>query len=152
MTKHQPNNWLDWFQTRDSSSLIDHQCQNWLFSAFNASKSAKECKQQLIVAHDEWSVFLFVENFGTTKSINILHHVHEVGGTIYDQSNGVGFIQGVDADLAAMLTPDLEVLCTKPNQAAEHIPTVTRSLLATKAVNNIDTLAAVDTSTSFNHV
>jgi hypothetical protein len=145
MTDHQPTNWLDWFQTRDSSSLINRQCQNQLFSAFNASKSAEECKQQLI-AHDE-SAFLFVENFGTTKSINIFHHVHEVGGTIYDHSTGIGFIQGVDADLAATLTPDLEVLCTKPDQAAERVPTVT-SLFATTAVNDIDTLP-VGASTSF---
>jgi hypothetical protein len=131
------DNWLDWFNTRDSSSLIDRQCQNQLFSTFGAAKSKEECKH-LLVTHDE-STFLFVEQFGTTKKINIFHHVSEVGGTVYDQSTGVGFIQGVDTDLATTLTPDLDILCKKPHQAADRVPTVT-SLCAVSSIEDIDAL------------
>ncbi len=124
--------------------LVNQECQATLFSTFNSSKEDVDCKR-LLIAHNE-TAFLFLDNFGN-KKVNIFHHVTEVSGTIYNQFSGTGFIQGIDADLASTVTPNMDTLCERPDTAAERVPTPT-SFFAVTSNEDIDDLV-LGATTSF---
>ena len=84
--------WLSWFNSRDSFSVINKANQEKLFATFNFSISKSDCIES-ISAHEE-TAFLQKSNFGS-KKINLFHHLLSVGGTVYDSSSKVyGCIQG----------------------------------------------------------
>jgi hypothetical protein len=144
ITNNYPSSWLEWFNTRESSITIDKEKQEQLLSKFDFSKSTEECKQSLLL-HDE-TVFLFKENFGDSK-VNTFHHLSEVGGTVYDQLVHFGSIQGVDKDVAAVVTPDTEVLLSVESNEAVQVPTMT-SLWSVSSVEDVDNLI-VGATTSY---
>ena len=51
------DNWIKWFDSRDSSTFVNKQAQEELFQAFNASVNLVDCKKKLI-DHQE-VLFLF---------------------------------------------------------------------------------------------
>ena len=71
------------FDCCKSATMINKQLQDQLFTTFNTSITAEECKSQL-VAHRE-TVFLLLKNFGNQK-LNLFHHLTEIGCTLYDAS------------------------------------------------------------------
>ena len=88
-----PNNWVSWFNNRESAEKINKSNQEKLFSTFDASILKSDCIEA-ISTHIE-TVYLMKENFGT-KRVNLFHHLIVVGGTLYDSSTKeYGFIQGL---------------------------------------------------------
>ena len=141
-TNH-PTSWLEWFTSRESSTIIDKEKQEQLISKFDISKSTEECKQNLLL-HDE-TIFLFKENFGDSK-VNTFHHLSEVGGTVYDQLVHLGSIQGVDKEVAAIVTPNIDTLLSIESAAAVQVPTMT-NLWSVSTIEDINNLVAGATTT-----
>ena len=134
--------WTKWFDSRKSSEFVNKQAQEELFQAFDSSIDPIECKKKLI-DHQE-VLFLFKETFENT--LNVFHHVIEIGGTVYDNNIEFGFIQGVDSDLSTLMTPDTTTLLETPEGTAVAIPTVT-NLLAVKSIDDINALTNGTTTT-----
>jgi hypothetical protein len=128
-------NWIDWFESRESSEFVNKQAQEELFQAFNASVDNIDCKKS-VLDHQE-VLFLFKETFG--QRLNVFHHVAQIGGTIYDRAIHFGMIQGVDNDLATSTTPDMDALLDIADGQALAVPTPT-SLLQVSSIEDIDAL------------
>jgi hypothetical protein len=129
------DNWIDWFNSRESAEFVNKQAQEELFRAFNATQGVEECKKTLY-DHQE-VMFLFKETFG--DQMNVFHHITETGGTVYDNDIEIGFIQGVEHDSSTFMTPVIETLCEKPLGAALAVPTAT-NILAITSRTDIDDL------------
>ena len=128
-------NWVEWFDSRESSEFVNKQAQEELFQAFNASIDEIECKKK-VLDHQE-VLFLFKETFN--QRLNVFHHVTQIGGTVYDRNIHFGMIQGVDKDLATSTTPDIDTLAETPEGAAIAVPTMT-SLLQVSTIADIEAL------------
>ena len=127
------SSWSKWFQNHPSGEIINQKAQGKLMQAFNHSISSEQCQQSLI-SHQEVA-FLIKEAFGTSR-VAVIHHVAKTGGTIYDDTEYYGLIQGIDKDIATRLTPDMTVLRTTPAGAATPIPTST-NLLGISSVDEV---------------
>ena len=133
-------NWVQWFDSRDSSEFINKQAQEELFKVFNATIDPNECIEKLI-DHQE-VVFLFKETFG--DRVNVFHHLTKIGGTIYETNTELGFIQGVETNSSTQMIPDVVSLTEKPTGAAIAVPTATNIL----AVTSIDEIEALTDGTT----
>ena len=133
--KQNTENWIAWFESRESSNFVNKQAQEELFQAFNASTNTVDCKKKLL-DHQE-VLFLFKETFG--DRLNVFHHVTQVGGTVYDKDIHFGLIQGVDIDMATVTTPSMDTLIETPEGAAVAVPTMT-SLLQVSSLEDIEAL------------
>jgi len=80
--------WHEWFSSRESSSLIDKENMEPLFSAFDSSLSANECKAS-VGKHEET---VFMAKLSLNKGLNLFHHFKEIGGTLYEKEKDAGFI------------------------------------------------------------
>ena len=128
----QVDDWSDWFTKQDGTIKIDKQCQEQLFKSFDSSLSPADCQKQII--DNQEIAFLFTETFGTNK-INVFHHMTITGGSVHEPTTQVGFIQGLEKDLATFQQPDVDTLLSQPNEAAIAIPTITSILAATSATD-----------------
>ena len=128
-------NWIEWFESKESSDFVNKQAQDELFQAFNASIDEVECKRNL-VDHQE-VLFLFKETFG--QRMNVFRHVTQIGGTVYDRNTHFGMIQGVDRELAISTTPDIDTLIETPEGAAIAVPTMT-NFLQVSSIEDIEAL------------
>ena len=63
------NNWMTWFNSRESSEFVNKHAQEELFKAFNVTIDTKDCTKKLI-DHQE-VFFLFKETFGDW--LNVFH-------------------------------------------------------------------------------
>ena len=129
------NNWIEWFDSRDSSTFVNKQAQEELFQAFNFSSEPNDCKKKLI-DHQE-VLFLFKESF--EEKLSVFHHLVEIGGTVYDTEIEIGFIQGTEDERAIPMTPNTVTLLEKPDTAAVAVPTIT-NLLAVTSITDIENL------------
>lgn len=136
------DNWTKWFDSRDSSTFVNKQAQEELFQAFSASVDLVDCKKKLI-DHQE-VLFLFKETF--ENRMNVFHHVVELGGTVYDNTVEMGFIQGIDIDSSTSMTPNVNILIETTEEAAVPVPTMT-NILAVKTIDEIDNLTNGTTTT-----
>ena len=127
--------WTTWFTSRESSDFVNKHAHEELFKAFNATIDNKECKKKLI-DHQE-VVFLFKETFGS--QMNVFHHVIEIGGTVYDNNVEIGFIQGLENELATQMTPEAITLFEKPTGTAVAVPTAT-NILSITSIDDIEAL------------
>ena len=130
------NNWIQWVDSRESELLINKQHQEQLFNAFHSTLSNEECKRK-ILDHQE-TVFLFKENFGACK-MNVFHHLKIVGGTVYDATVDIGFVQGVGQETSLTMTPDIDILCDKSGGAAVPVPTMT-TIMGVTTVEEVDAM------------
>ena len=75
--------WLNWFVGRERSQVINKSNQEKKFETFNATVSKIDCIKAMVqyqeIAHLQGA------SFGVRK-IKILHHLIEVGDTLYDQN------------------------------------------------------------------
>ena len=134
------DNWIKWFESRESVDLVNNEAQEELFAAFNLSIEEDECKKKLI-DHQE-VLFLFKEIFG--NKINVFHHIIEIGGTVYDNKVDFCLIEGVDKESATFMTPDIDVLFEKPSGRAVVVPNAADIF----AVTNIEEIQALANGTS----
>ena len=132
------DNWTEWFKSRPSSSMIDKENQERLFSNVDASVSKSNCLDA-ILTHEE-TVFLHKVNFGEKKVV-LFHHLVVVGDTAYDSATKeFGMIQGIGKGTATKMTPDLDILLNIKSDSA--ITTATGShLCGVSEVDNINELA-----------
>ena len=135
--------WKAWFDSRDSATVVNQKAQEQLLQTFDASISRDEC-QTKIGAHQD-TAFMFHENFGSAR-IAVFHHFQTIGGTVYDNNMIHGCIQGIEPEMTANVTPDVEILCRKPAGAPAQVPTTT-SLFGIKKVEDIDTVVVGARST-----
>ena len=90
---NQFDEWISWFQGRESGSAINKAHQEQLFKTFDASVSETDCLLE-ILKHEE-TVYIHKVNFGS-GNVALFHHLVEVGGTLYDSgSKDYDFIQGL---------------------------------------------------------
>ena len=78
-TKHL--SWKEWFDSRISSGLIDKENMDQLFSAFDSSILANDCKAS-VEKHEET---VFIAKLSLNGGLNLFHHFKEVGGTLYEK-------------------------------------------------------------------
>ena len=121
------DSWKDWFLSRESSTSLDKENMDQLFSAFDPSLSANDCKAA-VQKHEET---VFMAKLSLNGGLNLLHHFKEVGGTLYDKEKEAGVIIGVSQSIATTMTPDTEKLFEKPSFAVQVVPPVTSILKAT---------------------
>ena len=133
-------NWIQWFDSRPSATIIDKGAQGKLFDAFNHQISTSLC-ETAVSQHNEVA-FLFKENFGKGR-VAIFHHFNSIGGTVYNNNVEIGFIQGMDNQLTMMMTPDTAILFEAPTGAAAQVPTPTGLL----GVTTKETVANLTTGT-----
>ena len=126
--------WQEWFDARDSATIINKSHQEELFKAFNADEDADKILEE-IIQHEE-TVFLFKANFGAAN-VNLFHHLKKIGGTIYQPAIAYGLIQGVGKATSWIMTPDTELLSTKPTGDAISTPTAT-------VLNGVSTMDQVE--------
>ena len=89
----QNKNWLTWFNSRDSGTVINQSQQETLFKTFDASIATDEFITQL-EQHNE-TVFMHKVNFGTNR-VTLFHHLRSSGGTLYESGvKEYGMIQGL---------------------------------------------------------
>ena len=93
--------WKDWFNSRESSSLVNKKHQERLFKIFDSSISNDKCKSELEI-HGE-TVFLFQQNFRSNK-VNLFHHLKSIGGNLCVEKQEFGMIQGVQENATCILT------------------------------------------------
>jgi hypothetical protein len=136
------DSWDDWFYARESSSAIDKARQEELFTAFNATLSATECKNQ-VKEHD---TIIFIAKLSLRSGVNIFHHFLETGSQIFNETKAHAFIEGISQPISSLMTPDIEVLFEKPAGVAVAVPTPT-SILANTTVEDIDGLTDGATTT-----
>jgi len=137
------DSWDDWFYARESSSAIDKaRQQEELFTAFNATLSATECKNQ-VKEHD---TIIFIAKLSLRSGVNIFHHFLETGSQIFNETKAHAFIEGISQPISSLMTPDIEVLFEKPAGVAVAVPTPT-SILAITSVEDIDGLTDGATTT-----
>ena len=130
--------WFDWFQSRESVTRINQSNQETLFDTFNATVSKIDCIEA-VLKHNE-TAYIHKASFGE-GSINIFHHLHAVGGTIYDPNGKeYGFIQGIGKDTAFPMKPDMDILFKNPNQTAVATPAPTH-ILNVSSVEQVEALA-----------
>ena len=126
--------WKEWFEAQDSADAINKSHQAELFTAFGPDIEKQKCLEE-IIQHEE-TTFLFKVNFGD-NNVNIFHHLMKIGGTIYQPTALYGFLQGVGQDTTWVVTPDIDILCKKPE--GDAIPTPTPTIL-----NGISSLAHIE--------
>jgi hypothetical protein len=136
------DSWDDWFYARESSSAIDKARQEELFTAFNATLSATECKNQ-VKEHD---TIIFIAKLSLRSGVNIFHHFLETGSQIFNETKAHAFIEGISQPISSLMTPDIEVLFEKPAGVAVAVPTPT-SILAITSVEDLDGLTDGATTT-----
>ena len=81
--------WIDWFESRPSSDVINKGAQEQLFKVFESSVTKDDC-MAAVLNHQE-TVFLYKENFGTGR-VALFHHFTKSGGTVYDGTTTYGFL------------------------------------------------------------
>ncbi len=134
--------WDDWFHARESNSAINKARQEELFTVFNATLSAEECKNQM---KDNDSI-IFIAKLSLRSGVNIFHHLLETGSLIFNEPKAHAFIEGISQPISSLMTPDTEVLFEKPAGVAVPVPTPT-SILAITSVEDVDGLADGATTT-----
>jgi hypothetical protein len=134
--------WDDWFHARESNSAINKARQEELFTVFNATLSATECKNQ-VKEHD---TIIFIAKLSLRSGVNIFHHLLETGSLIFNEPKAHAFIEGISQPISSLMTPDTEVLFEKPAGVAVPVPTPT-SILAITSVEDVDGLADGATTT-----
>ena len=91
------NDWVSWFESRDTVTLINKKHQEKLFLSFNCEISKSDCIDAML--NNNEITFLQKVNLGS-KKVSLFHHLVAVGGTICDsESKQYGFIQGVASQL-----------------------------------------------------
>ena len=134
---NQFDEWISWFQGRESASAINKAHQEQLFKTFDASVSETDCLLE-ILKHEE-TVYIHKVNFGS-GNVALFHHLVEVGGTLYDSgSKDYGFIQGLRKLSATFLKPDFEILKKLSGGGNAPVPTMTH-LLAVSSVDEVNSL------------
>ena len=135
--------WKDWFDSRNSSTIINKSNQEKLFEIFNSATSTDQCRKEL-EDHPE-TVFLFRHNFGPNR-VDLFHNMSTSGGNLYTATKTCAFIQGVSQDSSNFMTPDYDTLTQTPHDYADPIPT-TSHLLNVTSVDEIDALVVGQTTT-----
>ena len=111
--------WKAWFNTRPSSKMINNNAKARLFSPFNHSVE-KEAYKRALLDHDQ-TVFLFNHIMGGNR-LNMLHHLKQIGGNVYDPEEQFGAIQGVGEDTSCFITPDVNAILDMPMSKGEFVP------------------------------
>ena len=71
--------------------------------------------------------------------MNVFHHLKIVGGTVYDATVDIGFVQGVGQETSLTMTPDIDILCDKSGGAAVPVPTMT-TIMGVTTVEEVDAM------------
>jgi len=128
--------WKAWFNTRPSTKMINDNAKARLFSAFNHSVEKEACKRALL-DHDQ-TVFLFKQNMGGNR-LNMLHHLKQIGGNVYDPEEQFGAIQEVGEDTSCVITPDVNAILELPMIEGEFVPS-NANIYGAKSVDDINSL------------
>ena len=128
--------WKDWFNARNSATIINKSNQEMLFETFNSSISNEKCKREL-EEHTE-TVFMFRQNFGTTR-VDLFHNMQTTGGNLYTTKAESGFIPGIGEDTTCFMMPDYNSLTQIPQATAEPIPTA-QQLLNMTSIDKVNAL------------
>ena len=130
--------WLTWFHSRKSATIINQSQQEQFFKTFDATVSEDETITK-VEDHEE-TTFLYKVNFGQNR-VELFHHMKASGGTLYDSGvKEYGFIQGVEEGHPAIMTPDIAVLSKVESDSDTAVPTTTNLL-------NVKTKAEVEALT-----
>ena len=92
---------------RESAGKINSSTKLQLFKTFDASKDEENTKLELI--RNTETVFIYKQNFGKNK-LNFFHHLLLIGGYLYNPLKHFGAIQGIDEEVASVVTPDMSQL------------------------------------------
>ena len=130
-------NWLTWFDTRDSATMINKSNQEQLLKKFDSAKSESDVLEALL-KHEE-TVYIHKVPIGERR-IATFHHLVEVGGTIYTPTaKEYGMIQGLGDNQAQFSTPDIENLLKVESNNAVPVPTQAH-VTGVKTVTEVDAL------------
>ena len=138
----QNRDWLSWFKSRDSATVINQCQQEGLFKTFDASTDNGNIVTQ-IEQHEE-TVFLYKVNFGNTR-VTMFHHLTVSGGTLYDSgTKEYGFIQGVGEEDTAEMTPDMQALSKVEANTDTAVPAIA-NLLNAKTKEEVEAITVSTT-------
>ena len=91
------NDWLDYFDSSESSTKINQSKLEELFKNFNSLVDDANIRSRL----EKCDQTVFLAKLANHNSLAMFHHFSQIGDSLYSDTSDSGFIIGVERNLEA---------------------------------------------------
>ena len=113
------NSWVEYFDSKDSSSAINKKKLSELFQAFDHSFSSSEMAGKL----EKSNQTVFLAKLSINGGLQLFHNFLQAGDPLYsDDSTHSGLIVGMQRATSTGMTPDISILLKDPADDAIPVP------------------------------